>query len=117
MAGRRSSEITCRVNRDMVARCRNEGIAIAFAWVPESPRYREAYGPAGPLAIAEHTRFPTEGLRVNAFPAPGNLAEEDFSDGYHLMRHGAAKYSRWLAEMHLKPWLASHSSLSSGRER
>jgi hypothetical protein len=28
-------------------------------------------------------------------------------DGIHLMRGGAEKYSRWLADNHLGPWLAT----------
>ena len=45
-------------------------------------------------------------MGVRVFPAPEHLDEADFMDGYHLLPAGAAKYSRWLADNHLKPWLA-----------
>jgi len=38
------------------------------------------------------------------FPSP-DLAETDFADGHHLLPHAAAKYSHWLADTHVKPWL------------
>jgi len=43
-------------------------------------------------------------LGITIFPAPAHLTDEDFADGYHLIASGAAKYSKWLAEKHLKPW-------------
>ena len=71
----------------------------------------------GPRRLPSKRDFLTQELGVKVFPAPEHLVEDEFSDGYHLMRCGAENYSRWLADTHLKPWLASHSSLSSGRER
>ena len=43
---------------------------------------------------------------VPIFPAPAHLSDDDFADGYHPLADGAAKYSRWLADNHLRPWLA-----------
>jgi hypothetical protein len=34
------------------------------------------------------------------------LREADFIDGHHMLREGAARYSRRLAEERLGPWLA-----------
>ena len=106
VAGRPVSPITRCVHRDLVTRCTAEGIVVAFAWTPESSRYRGAYGPAGQESIDEYTRFITDELKVRVFPSPTHLEETDFVDGYHLLPSGAKKYSRWLAETHLKPWLA-----------
>ena len=33
------------------------------------------------------------------------LGESDFVDGHHMLQPAAARYSRWLADTHLNPWL------------
>ena len=102
------SAIVRQVHRDMVSRCTREGIAVAFAWSPESPRYRGAYGLAGPESIEEYSCFLGKDLRESVFRPPTHLAEEDFADGFHLLPAGAVQYSRWLADTDLRPWLARH---------
>ncbi len=93
--------------RSLVERCRSEGIPVAFYWTPESATYQSWYSPRSRAAIAGFEQSLREEFGP-VFPAPqGLLAESDFADGYHLLRGGAAKYSRWLADTHLKPWLAS----------
>lgn len=97
--------LAVRVLRDEVARCRADGLAVAVVWAPESPWYRALAAPIAPAAgafVRELAAVP--GVRV--FPAPEHLAEDDFVDGFHLTPDGAAKYSRWLADTHLRPWLA-----------
>ena len=106
VAGRHVSEITRRAHRDLVDRCAAEGIPVAFAWTPESPRYREAHGRAGAEAVVEYTQFINRELQTDVFPAPLHLEETEFADGYHLLPPGAARYSLWLADTHLRPWLA-----------
>jgi hypothetical protein len=95
-----------RALRDLVGRCRTERIAVAAVWAPESPAYCALYTQAGRTVTADYTRSLTTDLGLRVFPAPEHLAEEDFVDGIHLVRDGAARYSRWLADTHLKPWLA-----------
>jgi len=104
IAGLPISEITRQLHADLVRRSRAEGIVPAFAWAPESPRYWAAYG-KGRETVDEYTRFIVEELQVDVFPSPSQLEETDFEDGYHLLPAGAAKYSRWLADTHLKPWI------------
>jgi hypothetical protein len=106
LAGFEPSAMAGAVFREDVARCRAEGIAVAFFWAPTSPKYRSWYTPASRAAIEAYSRKLSSELNVEVFPAPGHLEETDFADGFHLLRHGAAKYSRWLADNHLKPWLA-----------
>jgi hypothetical protein len=105
-AGRSFAPISDRTVRDLVARCRAEGIPAALFWAPESVTYRGWYTPAARAAAdAYHRRLVAE-LGVTVFPAPEHLPDADFLDGFHLLRPGAARYSRWLADTHLKPWLA-----------
>jgi hypothetical protein len=94
------------VYRDMLARCRGQGIAVAFFWAPASPAYRSWYTPSTLAAIEAYDRRFAATFGAPAFPALEHLEEEDFADGYHLLVVGAAKYSRWLAENHLRRWLA-----------
>jgi hypothetical protein len=96
------------VYRDLTERCRAEGIAVAFFWAPVSPTYQSWYTPASRAAIEGYHRWLGAEFRLPIFPAPDHLGDLDFADGYHLLRHGAAKYSRWLADNHIRPWLATH---------
>jgi hypothetical protein len=98
--------MTRQIHRDLVQRCRDAGIVVAFAWAPEARRYQDAFGPDRVETVAEYTRFLSDDLKSRVFAAPDCLAEDDFADGYHLLPAGAVRYSRWLAETHLKPWLA-----------
>jgi hypothetical protein len=94
--------------RDVVERCVREGIPVACFWAPESVTYRSWYSDA---ARAEMNRFETwlrTEIGVPVFPAPADLPDTDFVDGFHMIKSGAEKYSRWLAETHLKGWLARH---------
>jgi len=95
-----------RAMRDLVSRCRAEGIAVAMVWAPESPAYRSTYSPAGWAGVEAYTRTLTAELGVAVFQAPDHLEETDFADGVHMLPDGAAKYSRWLADQHLRPWFA-----------
>jgi hypothetical protein len=106
VAGAPVSEMTRRVHRDLVDRCRAEGIVVAFSWSPESPRYRQAFSPARTKTVAGYTHFLHDELGSAVFPVPDCFAEEDFADGHHLLHFAAARYSRWIAETHLKQWLA-----------
>jgi hypothetical protein len=100
-----------RVFRDLVERCHSEGIAVAFFWAPESPEFRSWYRPEAAKNAAGTEEFIRQKLGCEVFPGPVHLAEGDFADGYHLLRPGAEKYSRWLAEQHLKPWLTKQELL------
>jgi hypothetical protein len=91
---------------DVVHRCRASGIAVAIVWAPESPTYRELYSATGLHAMESHTNWFRTELGVPVFAAANHLSETDFADGYHLTPTGAAKYSQWLTETHLRAWLA-----------
>jgi hypothetical protein len=108
------TELNGRVLGDVVARCRAEGVAVAFFWSPESPAYRSWLAPGVHTGVAAyHARLESE-LGVTVFPAPpdGVLVEDDFADGFHLLGRGAEKYSRWLADAHLTPWLRSQGLIA-----
>ena len=96
-----------RAVRDLVALCREHEIPVAFFVPPVSPAFRASFAPGVYSAGEAHLLALARRLDVPVFPAPRDMAEDEFLDGHHLLRHGAAKYSRWLADNHLKPWLAA----------
>jgi hypothetical protein len=99
--------VNTRALRDLVSRCRREGIAVAFLWAPESPMFQAKYTREGWEAMLAFERSAAEEFGVEIFPAPdGLLTDDEFADAVHLLPKGAIKYSRWLADSHLKPWLA-----------
>jgi hypothetical protein len=100
------SDLTARATRDLVADCRAAGTPVAFFLTPESPEYRSWYTPESRAALAAYARALSGEPGGPVFDAPADYAEDDFADGHHLLRATAARYSRWLADAHLKPWLA-----------
>jgi hypothetical protein len=99
--------ISVRVYQDLIARCRTAGIAVAACWAPDSPSGRAVYTSQASATREARARVLAAAIGVPVFPAPDELTDDDFADGYHLCASGARKYSRWLAEAHLKPWLAA----------
>jgi hypothetical protein len=98
---------TMQLYRDLVGRCRTEGIPVAFFWIPESPIYLSWHVPSFRAETEQFGKQLETELGVLIFPAPTHLDETDFVDGYHLRKVGAEKYSRWLADVYLRPWLQS----------
>ena len=102
--GFRAGEMSVRALRDTVARCRAEGIAVAIAVPPVSPTFRGWFRPEVWAGGDANVRDLARELGVEVFPAQ-DLLDADFADGHHLLPGGAARYSRWLADTHLEPWL------------
>jgi hypothetical protein len=101
----KAGEMSERALRDLVQRCRSEGIPVAFAIPPVSPSFRAWFQPTvWERGQAWLDQFARE-VGAEVFPAPDILGDPDFVDGHHLLPRGAASYSRWLADTHLRPWL------------
>jgi hypothetical protein len=108
-AGYRFGESSLRAIRDLVARCRGEGIAVLSVEPPVSPMFRDWFRP-GVWASGEERLGAFAGeLGVELVSPFNGLEESDFVDGHHMLRSGAEKYSRWLADAHLRAWLARHA--------
>ena len=45
---------------------------------------------------------------VPVFDSTDGFAEDEFADGHHLLRSGAVRFSRKLADEHLHDWLRSN---------
>jgi hypothetical protein len=94
-----------RALREIVARCRVACIPVAFYLMPEGPAFRSWYTPDTLAAVQAYQGTLTHELGVPVFDAAAGFAEGDFADGHHLLRHGAARFSRTFAEEHLRPWM------------
>ncbi|VTU00906.1 Uncharacterized protein OS=Singulisphaera acidiphila (strain ATCC BAA-1392 / DSM 18658 / VKM B-2454 / MOB10) GN=Sinac_5817 PE=4 SV=1 [Gemmataceae bacterium] len=90
--------------REVAAHGRAHRIAVAFYVVPESPVFRSWYTRRSHEELAAFVRVLTDELGAPVFEATAGLADEDFADGHHVLRAPAARYSRALADQHLKPW-------------
>ena len=111
----RVSPLSDRAYRDLVADCRAAGVPVAFFLAPESPVFRSWYSPAGRAALAAFTRVLSDELGCPVFDAPTDYAEEDFADGHHMLPPAARRFSRDLADRHLRPWLAAVQALAGER--
>jgi hypothetical protein len=103
----RPTELADRSYRDLVAECRAAGIPLAFFVMPESPEFRSWYPPHSRAAVEKYIRTLRDELGCPVFVAPESFAENDFADGHHILPDGAARYSRWLADAHLRAWLSA----------
>jgi len=106
-------ERSIQAMEELVAICRQRGIALAWFEPPTSPRFRSWFaagvwerGQQDMLALAQQWNIPV-------FLSTLEMREEEFADGHHLLRAGAARYSQWLAEQHVRPWLTSSGLISS----
>ncbi len=106
LAHLRVSELSTRAIRDLVADCREAGTPVAFFLAPESPAFRSWYTPQSRAALSAFTRSLAEEFGCPVFAAPEDFAEDDFADGHHMLPGAAARFSRRLADAHLKSWLA-----------
>lgn len=103
----RVDETADRALRDLIADCRAAGVPAACFFTPESPTFRSWYATHWRAALAAYARALSGELNCPVFDAPADYAEEDFADGHHMLRPAAARFSRWLADTHLKPWFAT----------
>lgn len=92
---------------ELTVLCRQHSIALAWVEAPTSAGFRSWFEPGvweqgrqQLLALARQWQVPL-------FPADLELDDAEFIDGHHLLRSGAARYSRWLAQQHLWPWWAA----------
>src|SRR5262249_34719864 len=105
LANCRIGAMSDRAIRDLVARCCAEGIPVAFYLMPESPAFRSWSTAEVRATVAAYRDTLTRELGVSVFDAADGFAEEEFADGHHLLRHGAARFSARLAAEHVLPWV------------
>ena len=101
----RVGPMTDRVLRAIVERARAANVPMAFYLTPEGPAFRTLYAPETRPALAEYVASLTRGSGVPLFDAADGFAEDEFADSHHMLRGGAVRFSRRLADECLRPWL------------
>jgi hypothetical protein len=97
-----------RVYRDLSARCRAENIALAFFFMPESPRFRQWTSPETKQTIAAFVHNLAKDTGAAVFDTTDWMNREtDFSDGHHLLEHGARPFSERFGRECVGPWLTT----------
>lgn len=97
-----------RVYRDLIGRCRAAGIAVAFFFMPESPRFRQWTSSESRHVTMASLRGLAAESGSPVFDATDWIDREtDFSDGHHLLAHGAVPFSERFGRECLGPWLAT----------
>lgn len=97
-----------RVYRDLIERCRAEGIAVAFFFMPESPRFRKWTSAETKQATMAFVHQLAAEFSTAIFDTTDWVDREaDFADGHHLLEHGAVPFSERFGRECLGPWLAA----------
>jgi len=85
---------------DIAARCRRDGIRLAFYLMPESPEFASWYPPGAFDVFGDYASRLSRETGAPVFDSSTGFTEEDFADGHHLLPAGAARFSRKLAAEH-----------------
>ncbi|MEI8256668.1 MAG: hypothetical protein WCJ30_13420 [Deltaproteobacteria bacterium] len=92
--------------RECLRRLREAGIRTVLMNSPSSTQLDAAYGPES--MYAQHMAFVRAEARAYGLPfidvehSPA-ITDADFTDGDHLSVQGAARFSEWLARVHIAP--------------
>jgi hypothetical protein len=91
-----------RALRDLVERCRREGIAVVLVLMPESTEFRSWYSPRGLAEVRALLEELGDGCAV--VDARAWLPDAAFRDGHHVHAEGARAFTARLRE-ELRPLL------------
>jgi hypothetical protein len=96
--------------RELLARCRSDGVAAALVLMPEGPAFRSWYPPQTLEQIQTFLGGLQHDFGVPVVDARTWLMEEDFRDSHHMWKSGAARFTRRLCTEFLIPHLARSQS-------
>jgi hypothetical protein len=92
----RPGRLPVQALRDLLARCRREGIAAALVFLPESGVYRSWYAPGGLDEARRLLRDLCREYGALAIDASDWIPDWQFGDGHHLQEVGARVFTDWL---------------------
>jgi hypothetical protein len=101
---------TCRAQRDLLVRCREERIAAAIVWMPEGQRFQSWYPPAAEREIRRRLASLCEEFEVPLIDARDWIAEDGFLDSHHMRYAGAVQFTERLEREFLAPLLSIEHS-------
>ncbi|HEY8502991.1 MAG TPA: DUF1574 family protein [Gemmataceae bacterium] len=97
--------VAARALEDSLRACRGAGVPAALVWMPEGTEFRQFYPPHVRGRLAEYLGRLSETYGVPLIDARDWVADADFTDGHHLLRRGAERFSERLAREELLPRL------------
>lgn len=97
----RPSEPTSNALRVLLNECKEAGIETKLILLPEGNEFRSWYPPA----VRSRLDAMVKSFGCELIDAREWLDDDDFTDGHHQLRGGAAKFSRRVAEDVILPWL------------
>lgn len=106
----RPGDISMRALRELSGMCRERSIPLAFLIPPVAPWFRASFAPGVYERAFRDLRRLAREEGVTLFPEFA-ATDAEFMDGHHLLKHGAERYSRILADRDLRPWLATSGLL------
>jgi hypothetical protein len=92
----RITPTTDRAWHDLLALCRQEGIAATLLYMPESKVFGSWYPPAVRAETDRYLRRLSRECRVSLVDARDWCPDEDFADGFHLLPPAADRFSERL---------------------
>lgn len=93
--------------RQIIDLCDHHSIPVAFYLMPESERFRSWYPPETRERIQQYLDELSNTYGVPVFDASTWINEFYFTDGHHLLPHGAALFSERFAREAITPWLGA----------
>jgi Protein of unknown function (DUF1574) len=81
---------------EFMATCRREGIGVRLLWLPESPKFRDAYNSENLAAFTADLQTMAANGGAQLLDWRASVPEIGFVDGYHLSHAGAELFTRAL---------------------
>jgi hypothetical protein len=96
-----------RAIRTVLEECRRQGIATLLLLTPESSELRACYSPDSLADLDAYCTRLSREFQVPLVNARAWLEDDDFSDGHHVIRRGAERFTLRLAREALQPLVAN----------
>ncbi len=87
------SPLSDRAFRELLDRCRDAGIRVAFVYMPESAEFRAWYPPAVDAAAKAHLAGLSAEYGAPVIDARLWMPDDALVDGFHLSQRGAAEFT------------------------
>ncbi|MBA2224869.1 MAG: hypothetical protein WHU94_11135 [Thermogemmata sp.] len=84
--------------RDLLDLARQQHVTVLLIWMPEGPSFQRHYSPQARQKMERWLEKLAEEAEVRVADCRDWMAEEDFSDGHHLLPEGALRWTRRVAE-------------------
>lgn len=104
-----------RAVRDLLAVCREEGIAVVLVLTPEGTEFRNWYGPDTEARLSDYLARLRRDTGVRVVDGRGWLNDDVFYDSHHVMRYGAQVFTHRLDAEVIRPLLAGQLGAIPGR--